>query len=256
MLAVVAGLVAARAAAEPGSGTPEDPAREGPHSEVRGVNPADNLTKFELLPKYSRVDADNDVSVSTLTFKYDRAILGQYGVNLELPVADLDSSSGHTRGIGDLNLRGRVQFRQGRATYITGVEAVFPTASDDALGTGKYQLNPTVVGVYAFSEQFFVAGVAKHLFSVAGGAQRDDIVQGQYRFLAARTLGKDWWLLLDPQLWVDYRNSARVQFSCEGEVGRMIGHSTGIWIRGGSRLAGDWHREDWSITAGIRFISF
>lgn len=225
-------------------------------SEVKGVNPAENLTKFELLPKYTRVDGDNDVSVSTLTLKYDRAIQGVYGVNVELPLARFSSPFGNDEGIGDLNVRGRMQVRDGRWTYIGGAEAVFPIASDDTLGTGKYQLNPTVAGVYAFSSEVFLAATAKHFLSVAGDSDRDNIVQGQYRLLLARSTKAGWWFLADPQLWVDYDREARSQFALEFEAGKMIRPLTGLWLRAGSRLAGNWHREDWSVSGGIRFISF
>ncbi|HOB99661.1 MAG TPA: hypothetical protein PKM43_13080 [Verrucomicrobiota bacterium] len=235
---------------------PGDKPELGEAGGVRGVNPADNLTKFELLPKFSMIDGDNDVTLSTLTLKYDRAIKGKYGINLELPISYFDSRFGDDFGVSDLNVRGRVQFRGGRWIYITGLETVFPIATADTLGSGKYQLNPTVVAVHAFSAQTFAAGIAKHLFSVAGDKDRDEIVQGQYRLLAAHTFTSGWWCLVDPQLWVDYHNDGRVQFSCDGEIGKMVGKTTGVWIHGGSRIAGDWHKEDWSISAGIRFVFF
>jgi hypothetical protein len=142
------------------------------------------------------------------------------------------------------------------AAPIVGAEVVFPIASADTLGTGKYQLNPTVAGVYAFSPAVFLAAVAKHAFSVAGDSDRDDIVQGQYRLLLARSTKSGWWFLADPQLWVDYHRDARSQFSFECEVGKMIRPLTGVWLRAGSRLGGNWHRDDWSVSGGIRFISF
>jgi hypothetical protein len=223
---------------------------------VRGVNPADNLTKFELLPKFTRADEDNDISITTLTLKYDRAIQGVWGLNLELPLARFDSPFGDDTGVGDLNIRGRRQFRAGRWTYIAGLEAVVPIASADTLGTGKLQLNPTAVAVYAVSSQTFVAGVAKQLLSVAGEGGRGDIVQGQFRLLVAHSTKTGWWILGDPQLWVDYDRDARSQFSLDLEVGRMVRPLTGMWIRAGSRLGGNWHKDDWSVSAGIRFISF
>ena len=47
---------------------------------ARGVNPADNLTKLELLPQLRAV---GDSSISSLTFKYDRAIRRVFGINAE-----------------------------------------------------------------------------------------------------------------------------------------------------------------------------
>ncbi len=223
---------------------------------VRGVNPADNLTKFEILPKFTMLDAGNDISVSTMTFKYDRAFQGIYGLNFELPTSYFDSPFAEELGIGDLNVRARYQHQAGRWTFIAGAEAVFPIASDDTLGTGKYQLNPTVVAVYAFSAQTFAALAAKHLFSIAGDSERTDIVQGQYRLILAHTTPGGWWFLADPQLWVDYDNGSRIHFAPEVEMGKMINKTTGVWLRAGSHLAGEWKRDDWNISAGIRFISF
>jgi hypothetical protein len=225
-------------------------------AEVRGVNPADNLTKFEILPKFSMINDSDDISVSTMTFKYDQAIQGVYGVNIELPVGYFDSPFAEEFGIGDLNLRGRYQHRMDRWTFIAGAEAVFPIATDDTLGSGKFQLNPSAVAVYAFSKQTFAAMVAKHSFSIAGESDRDDIVQGLYRVILAHTTSDGWWFLADPQLWVDYEKDSRVHFATEFEIGKMINPTTGIWLRGGGHVAGDWEKEDWSISAGIRFISF
>ncbi|MFZ5787833.1 MAG: hypothetical protein ACOY3Y_15455 [Acidobacteriota bacterium] len=147
--------------------------------EARGVNPADNLTKFEVLPKLTVLEDRAGVSSTTVTLKYDRAIKGIFGVNVELPLTRMEAPGTSENGLGDLNVRGRVQGKVGRWVFIAGAEAVLPVASDDALGSGKVQLNPTVVGVYAFSGSVFVAGVAKHLFSVAGDSDRADIRQGQ-----------------------------------------------------------------------------
>lgn len=232
-------------------------AQESPEDgAVRGVNPADNLTKFEILPKFTMIDGDNDTSISTTTFKYDRAFQGIYGLNFDLPVAYFDSPSIDEFGIGDLNVRARYQHSADRWTFIAGAESVFPIASDDTLGSGKFQLNPTVVAVYAFSSQTFVALAAKHLFSIGGDSGRADIVHGQYRLILAHTTPSGWWFLADPQLWVDYKSGSRMHFAPEVEVGRMISKATGVWLRGGGHVAGEWERDDWTISAGVRFISF
>ena len=54
-------------------------------SDVRGVNPVDNLTKFEVLPKFTMLDARTEMSISAVGLKYDRAFEGIYGLNFELP---------------------------------------------------------------------------------------------------------------------------------------------------------------------------
>lgn len=225
-------------------------------SGVKGVNPAENLTKSELLPKHTVVDDDRDITVTTLTLKYDRAFPGNRGFNVELPLAHFDAPFGSDTGIGDLNLRYRLQFPGERWTFITGGEVVVPIASADSLGSGKWQTNVTGAAVHPLSSQTFVAVVAKQLFSVAGARDRDDIVQGQYRVLLAHSTRGGWWFLADPQLAVDYDRGARSQFSLDFEVGRMVAPLTGVWVRAGSRVGGNWRKDEWSVSGGVRVISF
>ncbi len=225
-------------------------------TEARGVNPADNLTKFELLPKLTVLDDAGGVSTSTFTLKFDRAIHGRYGINVELPLARFEGFGTGRNGIGDLNVRARAQARTGSWVWIGGFETVWPVASDDVLGTGKVQVNPTAVGVYAFSKSVFAAGVAKQYISVAGDEDRADISQGQYRMLAAYSTSKGAWFLLDPQLWVDYENDRRSEFAIEVESGKMLSGTVGAWLRGGGHVSGSWERQQWSVGGGIRFISF
>ncbi len=202
------------------------------------------------------LSAADDTSMFTTTLKYDRAIQGIYGVNLELPISKYDHPGGAISGNGDLNIRGRYQFPLGRWTMIVGVELVAPIASDDALGTGKWQLNPTLAAVYAFSRQTFGVLTAKQFLSVAGDSDRSDIVQGQYRFILAYTTKSGWWFLADPQLWVNYRTGGQVEFNPEAEVGKMVASTIGVFLRGGGHAAGDWDRQDWSVSGGVRFIFF
>jgi hypothetical protein len=222
--------------------------------EARGVNPADNISKIELLPKVSVVDDAAGVSVTTFTLKYDRAIRGIYGINLELPLTRFESPSRSRNGVADLNVRGRAQFRMGRWTGIVGVEGVIPVATDDTLGSGKFQVNPTAVAVYPFSRSVFLALIAKQFVSVAGDDERADLRQGLYRALVAYSSPKGWWVLGDPQLYVDYDSAGRKDFQLEAEAGKMVGPMTGVWLRGGGHVGGNWTRNEWAISAGVRFI--
>ncbi|MCU0252007.1 MAG: hypothetical protein MUE61_17555 [Vicinamibacterales bacterium] len=231
------------------------PAQTHQSGEARGVNPADNITKVEVLPKLTVTDDAGGISVVTTTLKFDRAIQGKFGINLEVPLSRFESPFGSSNGLSDMNLRGRAQFRFGRWTSIVGVEGVLPTATSDMLGTGKWQLNPTVALVYPLSKQVFVAVVGKQLLSVAGDSNRDDIRQGYYRALTAYSSPKGWWILADPQLYVDYARAGRTDMSIEGEVGKMVGPMTGAWVRAGGHVAGPWTRNQWSFSGGIRFIT-
>lgn len=222
---------------------------------AKGVNPADNITKIEILPKLTVLD--DGVSITTFTLKYDQALNANWGFNVELPIARFESPIADRTGIGDTNFRIRYTHRASkRITVIAGGEFVFPTGSSDFIGTGKFQINPTVAAVYQVSKKVFVAGAAKQILSIAGKSRREDLRQGQYRIIAGYIAPTGWWALADPQVWVDYKNGGRTEFAPEFEVGKMVLPTVGLFFRTGGHVAGSWQRQDWSVGGGIRFITF
>lgn len=224
-------------------------------SAVKGVNPADNVTKLELLPSLNVIDAKGSPSVTTLGLKYDKELYKVFGINLELPLSHFSGYGISDAGIGDLRVRGRGQYRFGRNVIIGATEFVLPTATSDTLGTRQYTFDPTLAYVYAFSANFFTALVGKQFISLYNlePERYQDTNQTQIRLLAGYLSSDGWWMALDPQLWINNEDGTQ-EYLLEGEIGTMLNRSTGVWTRIGKRLGGDWHRNDWSVLLGIRFI--
>ena len=224
-------------------------------SAIKGVNPADNVTKLELLPSLNVIDAEGSPSITTLGLKYDKELYGAYGINFELPLSYFSGHGISSSGIGDLRLRGRGQYRFGKNVIIAATEFILPTASSDNLGMKQYTFDPTLAYVYAFSSNIFAALVGKQFISLENLEPRkyQDINHTQVRLLMGYLSNKGWWLALDPQLWINDENG-RQEYLVEAELGTMLNRTTGIWTRVGKRVGGDWHRNDWSILLGIRFI--
>ncbi|MBO8406900.1 MAG: hypothetical protein IAC77_00350 [Proteobacteria bacterium] len=221
---------------------------------ARGVNPADNLTKIELLPQ---LRAFGDSSITSLTLKYDHAIKRVFGINAELPLVRYSGRGTSDNGIGDLTLRGRAQHTWGRHTLIGAAEFLLPTATEDTLGAQQYTFDPILGYVYSFGHNIFGALVAKQFISLhnTDPAISPDINQGQYRMLLGYASNKGWWVLADPQVWVNFE-TGRQEFLAELELGTMLNKTTGVWIRAGHRLGGNWRRNDWTVLMGIRFMRF
>ena len=221
---------------------------------ARGVNPADNLTKIELLPQ---LRAFGDSSITSLTLKYDHAIKRVFGINAELPLVRYSGRGTSDNGIGDLTLRGRAQHTWGRHTLIGAAEFLLPTATEDTLGVQQYTFDPILGYVYSFGHNIFGALVAKQFISLhnTDPAISPDINQGQYRMLLGYASNKGWWVLADPQVWVNFE-TGRQEFLAELELGTMLNKTTGVWIRAGHRLGGNWRRNDWTVLMGIRFMRF
>jgi len=224
-------------------------AQEDGTSAAPGVNPKDNITKIELLYRYDSLDRGD--YTQSLTLKYDRAFNSRWGGNIEIPTVGFKGFGLSETGLGDIQARLRYTRQVGSASVILGGELVLPTATDDALGRGKYQFNPAVGAVFPLSETSFVYLGYKHLWSVAGDDMRPDINESQPRLLAAYTSPKGWWALGDLKYTESWETGAR-QVDFDLELGRMVGASTGIWTRlGTSWLDSD---RDASVLLGIRFI--
>lgn len=224
-------------------------------SAVKGVNPADNVTKLELLPSLNVIDAPGRPSITTLGLKYDKELYKIFGINFELPLGHFSGYGLSDTGIGDLRVRGRAQYRFGRNVIIGATEFVLPTATEKTLGTKQYTFDPTLAYVYAFSPNFFTALVGKQFISLYNlePEMYQDTNHTQIRMLMGYLSKDGWWMALDPQLWINDEDG-RQEYLLEGEVGTMLSRTTGIWTRVGKRLGGDWHRNDWTVLLGIRFI--
>ena len=221
---------------------------------ARGVNPADNLTKIELLPQ---LRAFGDSSMTSLTLKYDKAIRKVFGINAELPLLRYSGYGASDNGIGDLTVRARAQHTWGRHTVIGAGEFILPTATENTLGAQQYTFDPILGYVYSFGHNIFGALVAKQYISLHNTEPSfsPDINQGQYRMLLGYASQQGWWILADPQIWINFETGHQ-EILAEFELGTMLNQTTGVWVRAGHRLGGNWHRNDWTVLMGIRFMRF
>jgi len=135
-------------------------------------------------------------------------------------------------GIGDFDARflwlAHVNSSWGMAP---GLEAFFNTASDDALGTGKTSLAPTIF--FAFfnklgKNSIFAPGY-QFVFSVGGDPDRSDVLQSRIDlyFVWILAKGKNW-LIVNPQIIVDHENSGTDFMQTDFEFGYMIYPQAGL----------------------------
>jgi len=86
-----------------------------------------------------------------------------------------------TNGFGDMSYVGvaapkpiKIESTSAAVIWGVGATSMFPTASEDVLGTGKYSLGPTAVAAYLGREWIF--GVfPQHWWSVGGDSKRADV---------------------------------------------------------------------------------
>lgn len=196
--------------------------------QVRGVNPADIDTRFDVIGKYNWLP--NDAHVFTTTLKYDYRATSKVGLNFELPVlghfhspsmviGPMTVPSADDWGIGDVFARIRYIDRAGQWSYGGAIETAFPTATQDSLGTGKFQLNPAALAVYAWSPSVITAGVVKSVNSIGGEGDRADIRNIELRGIQAFMFPNRMFVTLDLKHTWELINAEDRWWDGAGEVG-------------------------------------
>ena len=161
-------------------------------------------------------------------------------------------------GIGDMD------FRFLAVPYVTqtwgiaaGVEAFFPTATNDLLGTGRYSLRPQVfLGFFGLlgKNSIFAPGYL-YVFDVGGDADRASVEQHQFDIYFVWLLAKmRHWLIINPAINLDVENDQNI-YVVDVELGFMIPQIKGasVHVRPGVGL-GDDRPFDWTFEFGLRFI--
>jgi len=159
--------------------------------EARGVNPAEIDSRADLI--YKRINLHPSGSAESWTAKYDYKLNNQWGLNFELPVASKLTVPGvSVSGNGDLFARARWIVPVGAMTYGLSFETVLPVASDDALGTGRYQLNFAALAVKPWSRSFLTAVAIKQTTSLGGDGHRDEFSNTDIRLVPVVILSDGW----------------------------------------------------------------
>jgi hypothetical protein len=176
--------------------------------------------------------------------------------NLSLDVPGAGTST--VSGIGDFDLRLLyLPYVSPKTIIALGLEAFFDTATNDALGSGKTSLGPTVIGVFPglVGRGSLFAPAYQYVFDVAGSDDRADISRSQIDLYFVWTLaaGKNW-LIVDPQVIFDHEND-KTPALVEAEWGFMIAPSIGVsgWIRPGVGIGSD-RLYDWNLEGGVKFV--
>ncbi len=120
---------------------------------------------------------------------------------IPLPKSSPDLSSevaGNVTGLGDINYT--AWFSPpivGKLTFGFGFVSIWPTATEDLLGQGKFSLGPSVVLVYA-NPSWVGATVISKWSSVAGDEARPDVNTFYFQYIFTYFLKNKWYLSTAP----------------------------------------------------------
>jgi hypothetical protein len=224
-----------------------------------GTNPINFQNEVRLYNEYQ--DLGNGATGNVTTFEYRTPFAdGKWSYRIRVPYVSRDFSGAgiptDESGLGDINMRVlTVPYLNGEngTAWAVGLEAWFPTASDDALGTDSVVLGPQVF--FAKFLPFGIPGSAifpgyQHAFSVGGN---DDVNESRFDlFFLKQWKAQQMYLLLNPQYIIDWENDKKGGVF-DAELGYVFKSGVSLYGRPGAGFGGD-KPLDWNLEVGIKKV--
>ncbi|BCQ61860.1 hypothetical protein PBOI14_36100 [Pseudomonas sp. Boi14] len=175
-------------------------ALKGPHS-----NGTRYLGKYSFMPTFPISLGEDWNLINRLPISYVSAPVNRKAGNLmglspyevlsdrDFP-ALIEDPFQRTSGFGDLAYVGVFSPKEplrfaggGKLVWGVGPTAMFPTAEQDVLGTGKYSLGPAFVAAY-LGPDWTLGVFPQHWWSVAGDGRRKDVSLSNIQYFIQRAL--------------------------------------------------------------------
>jgi hypothetical protein len=111
---------------------------------------------------------------------------------------DVESNSGGEFGLGDINESLFFSPKNpGRIIWGVGPIVQFPTATDDVLGTGKWEAGPTAVAL-TMPGHWVIGGLINNLWSFAGDNDRKKVSLLTFQYFINYNFSHGWYLTSSP----------------------------------------------------------
>ncbi len=127
--------------------------------------------QFQFIERFfEEIDSDTSTGIvqSVLPF-------GKYNVmRATLPITSSPEPN-RVGGLGDLVVLDFFLFPAGKSSIGIGPALSFPTATDDALGSGKFSLGPAFLWIYKGVPKTITGLLVENLTSVTGDSDRNDV---------------------------------------------------------------------------------
>jgi hypothetical protein len=195
----------------------EEELKEG---ENTGQDPTKPLTRLDIRLKYQKLLDDRNNWMATLRVDKPVPLENKWTVslrfdmpfiwsNLPNPYKNYSNPEGNYN-FGSSEFLAQVLFiapPKGRSAFGFGFQTIFPTASDDQFGRGKYVIAPVAAGLYypsSLPKGSFAGIMLRNEFSYAGDDYRSDINQLVMQPLFNVNLPDRWFFTIYPEIRLDW----------------------------------------------------
>ena len=160
------------------------------------------------------------------------------------------------QGLGNLSAAlGWRAYNTPEYAFFIGAASTFPTASDNALGSGKYTVGPLIAtGRFLPQWESFLFGVFQHSISAGGDPSRSDISLTQANVQINTIWAERWWSTVQGAWQVNWEQKATSSMTFEVELGRNVVGRWGMYLRPGVGIWGNDGPYDWNVEVGTRYM--
>ncbi len=172
-----------------------------------------------------------------------------------LPIVT-DNPSNET-GLGDLVLFDLLAFDKSWGRWGAGLVGMFPTASDEKLGSGKWSAGPAV-GFVARSEKLMWGVFNQNLFSFAGDDDRDDVGVSILQPIVNYSLPNKWSVgVSEMNITYDWEKSSWTNLPLGLKVNKLVKFSKLPVMFSGSyeyNFQDDYVSPEWTVNFTLKFL--
>lgn len=233
----------------------------------KSLDPTSDLKQFQVQNRFipNTFDADGYSNILTLSAvvpiaKSQRVPFRQ----LWSVTAPITTAPGGPTGLSDTRLLGA--FLSDKRTlgkdkwwrYGLGPVFVFPTATDDVLGSGKWQMGPAAVGVIS-ARKWQLGLIVQNPISFAGDSGRPDVNRLIWQPIFVYWLPRQWYLgLQGTAKTINWENDAAATIPLSARIGKITffgPRAINVFVEPEYTVV---HDEtpvpEWSIQLGFNFL--
>ena len=238
---------------------PQPQPSEGSASEPGAADDVDptKLVFFNLRLQHEELGDGNAIDLVLL--RRDAAIRRRRSgakfalLRFDVPVGRAHLGGENIDGLGDIYAQAiNVRPINPRFSLATGLAFQLPTATEDLLGSGKWQVAPTVVPIWRLPQGAMFFTRLQDFVSFAGDDDRRDVHYLLVNPVYVRLLRSRRFFLIDTEGIADWERGGTIFWKSGLLVGTALRHRRAVWVK----LEVPWgehRRGEWSLRASIAF---
>ena len=225
-----------------------------------GTDPTAIVGRVQLTGQY--LDLTQGAQATATTARVDLPFRGNYLLRMDMPFLKTTNpnvpGAPSQSGASDLAVTaGWRAYNSPEYALLIGAISTFPTAANDALGSGKYTVGPAVATARFLPRlDSLLIGLLQYQTSVAGDPSRKDVSFFSVTAQINSFWAERWWTIVQSVWHVDFERSGKSSMTMEFEAGRNLIGRFGAFVRPGVGIYG---RDVagayiWNIEVGIRYM--